>query len=133
MTRREFSTSTKRDAWDRCRDRDGIPRCERCTVALGPANTFYDFRSDGEFDHAQPDAMLGEPSLANCLVLCRTCHKRKTKRDISTIAKSNRVRDRARGIKPSVYRPLIGTIASGVKLSLRPFARPIDRRTGEEL
>jgi hypothetical protein len=99
--RTEFSTSTKREAWDRCLDANKVPRCEQCERQLGPANTFYDQRPDGEFDHDQPDAMLGQPTLENCLVLCRTCHKRKTKTDIKTIAKSNRVRDRARGI----YKP----------------------------
>lgn len=100
-TRREFSTSVKRDAWDRCCGASGVPRCEKCGHHLGPANTFYQSRADGEFDHDKTDAMFGEPTLENCQVLCRTCHKRKTKNDIKTIAKSNRTRDRARGI----YKP----------------------------
>ncbi len=100
-SRVEFSTSVKRDAWDRCLDAAKIPHCEKCAAQLGPANTFYDSRLDGEFDHDRAAAMLGPATLGNCVVLCRTCHKRKTRQDRKTIAKSNRTRDKARGI----YKP----------------------------
>ena len=102
--RAEFSTSVKRDAWDRCQV-NGFPCCEKCGAKLGPANTFYDERPDGEFDHDRAAAMQGPATLDNCQVLCRTCHKKKTKRDRKIIAKSNRVRDTARGIyKPRTIR-----------------------------
>lgn len=134
MTRRrkEFPASVKRDAWDRCTDQHGIPRCEECTARLSAANVHYDGRTDGEFDHDYPDALNGEPTLANCVVRCRTCHARKTKRDRKVIAKSNHVRDLARGIKQNFYRPLLGTKRSGIKL---PFNRtgPILRSTGQLL
>lgn len=76
-------------------------QCEKCRAKLGPANTFYDEREDGEFDHDCAAAMQGPATLENCAVLCRTCHKRKTKQDRKIIAKSNRTRDTARGI----YKP----------------------------
>lgn len=112
-TRDEFSTSTKREAWDRCQV-NGFPCCEKCGSKLGPANTFYDERDDGEFDHDRAAAMNGPATLENCVVLCKTCHKKKTKQDRKVIAKSNRVRDRARGIyKPrsiTAWRGMDGTV-----------------------
>jgi 5-methylcytosine-specific restriction endonuclease McrA len=98
--RRDFPSRVKRLAFERCRDASGIPRCEGCTAKLSEANMHYDDRADGEFDHDLADALLGEPTLENCKVLCRTCHSAKTKRDAALIAKANHVRDRARGIKP---------------------------------
>lgn len=128
--RRNFPPQVMRDAWDRCKDESGVPRCEHCTAQLSDANVHYDERADGQFDHGNPDALLGEPTLENCQVLCRTCHGRKTKRDRKDIAKSNHVRDRGRGIKSQNYQPLLGTKASGIK---KPFrGRPIVRATGEE-
>jgi 5-methylcytosine-specific restriction enzyme A len=97
--RRDFPPSVKRERFERCKDADGIPRCESCTARLSDANVYYAERVDGEFDHDIADGLLGEPTFENCRVLCRTCHKLKTKRDIKIIAKSNRVRDGARGIK----------------------------------
>jgi len=52
--------------------------------------------------------------------------------DKPVIAKSNRVRDNARGIRKVQFRPITGTRASGIKLPMKPFARPIDRDTGRE-
>jgi hypothetical protein len=80
--RREFSAATKRESHARS---GGI--CECCGARLGPGNIFY--------EHINPDAMNGEPSLGNCACLCKTCWRLKTdKYDRPTIAKSNHVRDR---------------------------------------
>lgn len=127
--RREFPAQVKRDAWDRCKDAAGIARCEGCTARLSAGNVHYDERIDGEFDHDQPDAMLGESTLENCKVLCRTCHGLKTKQDRKTIAKSNRVRDLARGIRNRSKLP--GSRDSNIKLRIN--GPPIDRRTGKPL
>lgn len=51
--------------------------------------------------------------------------------DRKVIAKSNHARDRARGIKPMPTQVLVGTKASGIKLPMRPFSKPIDRTTGQ--
>lgn len=130
-TRNNFTKETKRSAYERSQ---GICECHliphvfkvACGRPLSPGNCFY--------EHVNPDAICGRNDLDNCCALTKTCWSYKTNSyDKPVIAKSNRTRDLARGIKPNIYRPLIGTKASGIKLSLRPFARPIDRRTGREL
>lgn len=130
MTRANFSPQTKRDAYDRSQ---GICECHRIPH-LFPNPCGQPFDSKGiEYDHIDPDAISKRNDLDNCATLRRQCHSIKTKTDRKVIAKSNHVQDKARGIKPAVYRPLTGTKASGIKLPLKPFARPLDRRTGREL
>lgn len=112
--RAEFSAQTKRDAYERS---GGICECHRipwlkrpqgCGSRLGPGNTFY--------EHINPDGIRPDASLENCAVLSKTCWREKTDRyDKPVIAKSNRARDRNRGIRPDIYRPLAGTVASGWK------------------
>lgn len=52
------------------------------------------------FDHILPAALGGEPTLANCQVLCEACHKEKTgKEDIPRIRKADRQKRAALGIK----------------------------------
>lgn len=135
-TRREFSAPTKRDAFDRS---GGICEChilarrgikgfssEGCGQKLSPGNTFY--------EHVDPDALRGLNDLDNCAVLVKTCWRLKTDTyDLPRIASNNRKRDRARGIKPQDYPPLVGTRRSGIKLPMRFRARPINRATGKEL
>ena len=87
--RREFSKQIKRDAFMRAGG-----RCEGhgCGARLTPGKFAY--------DHDIPDALGGEPALANCVVLCRACHAEKTgKRDIPRIAKTKRISDREKGIR----------------------------------
>lgn len=131
--RREFPNSVKRAARERA---GGICECHRvpqlptfrkgCGCSLGPGNTFY--------EHIDPDGLCGEPSLENAAVLVKTCWSIKTSTyDIPKVAQAKRRQDRASGIGRSVYRPLIGTRRSNIKLSLRPYSRPIDRRTGKQL
>jgi hypothetical protein len=116
--RREFSKETKRLVFERAGG-----HCESCTAPLRPGKFDY--------DHVIPDALGGEPTPGNCTVLCRACHDLKTFRsDIPAIAKSNRVRDLARGIRKTVYRPLPGTRASGIKKPMHPYSEPVDRATG---
>lgn len=68
------------------------------------------------FDHDIPDALGGEPTLENCVVLCIACHRDKTsKRDVPAIAKTKRIRDRHLGIKLRKGRPMAGSKASGLR------------------
>jgi 5-methylcytosine-specific restriction endonuclease McrA len=92
--RREFSKQVKRDAFMRS---GGMCECadnnsERCGAKLTIGKFHY--------DHDIPDALGGEPTLENCVVMCTSCHKHKTsKRDIPAIAKTKRIQDREKGIK----------------------------------
>jgi hypothetical protein len=98
LDRLEFTKQTKREAYDRSR---GICECflcpqlrrpEGCGRPLGIANTYY--------EHIVQDGIRQDNSLDNCAVLTKTCWQEKTAmHDLPTIAKSNRVRDRARGIR----------------------------------
>jgi hypothetical protein len=111
--RHEFSAATKREAYERS---GGICECHRipnwphpiCRAPLGQGNTFY--------EHIDPDAICGRNDLDNAAVLTKTCWHLKTNTiDKPVIAKANRVRDRARGIKPENYPPIIGSRRSGWK------------------
>jgi len=132
-TRREFPNSVKRAARDRaagvceCHRVPQLPTfCKGCGCKLGPGNIFY--------EHIDPDGLCGEPSLLNCAVLVKTCWRIKTNGyDIPKVAQAKRREDRHSGIARTTWRPMAGTKASGIKLSLRPYSRPIDRRTGQPL
>ena len=88
MTRVEFTKATKLAAFRRA-----LGRCEGCGGLLMPGRFQYDHRNPNEFS--------GDASLENCQVLCVGCHGGKTAtRDIPAIAKSNRLRFRAAGIRP---------------------------------
>ncbi len=89
MSRREFTKSIMRDAFLRC---GGHCEGENCGARL--------LAGDFHYDHIIPDALGGEPTLDNCQVLCRACHKVKTgKQDIPRIAKTKRISDREKGIR----------------------------------
>lgn len=101
-------------------------RCPKCTRSL----KFVAW----DCDHIVALENGGEHRETNFQPLCVTpCHSSKTKTDRKIKAKRDKLVRRDYGIRPAVYRPLPGTHASGIKLSLKPFARPIDRRTGREL
>ena len=94
--RSEFPAVVKRQAWDRCGG-----RCERCSAKLFPGKFQY--------DHAKPDGLDGEPTLENCLVLCSSCHGRKTvEEDRPAMEKADRVRRKFLGQAPKSSRPLRG-------------------------
>lgn len=113
MARQEFSKRVKLEAFQRCKG-----HCEKCTAPLRPGNFQY--------DHDLSDAMGGEPTLENCVVLCTNCHKEKTgTKDQPLIAKSNRVRNRHLNIKKGKGRPMMGSRASGFK---RKMDGTIERR-----
>ena len=90
--RREFPAKVKVAAFERCGE-----HCDGCGVRLTVGKIHY--------DHRIPDAMGGEPTLANCDVLCTPCHGLKTRRqDVPAIAKVKRVRAKHLGArKPSQW------------------------------
>ena len=67
--RREFPQSVKLKAWERSGG-----NCEGCSTKLFPGKFQY--------DHTNPDASGGKPTLDNCKVLCSgdkdSCHYKKT-------------------------------------------------------
>lgn len=67
MTRTEFSSQVRKDAWKRCG-----ARCEEpgCGIKLQVGKF--------QFDHIKPDGLDGEPTLENCAVLCSAHHYKKT-------------------------------------------------------
>lgn len=84
--RQEFSAKIKVLAWERAKG-----HCEKCTAKLFPGNV--------EFDHDNPDGLTGTAVLANCRVLCRNCHKQKTKADVANIARAKRREKNHIGVK----------------------------------
>lgn len=69
-----------------------LNRPNGCGHALNDGAIYY--------EHIIPDNIRPDNSLENCAVLCKTCWREKTaKYDLPVIAKSNRTRDRAQGIK----------------------------------
>jgi 5-methylcytosine-specific restriction protein A len=93
VSRREFSKQVRREAHTRANGQcEGHPDGERCPVRLTRGRFHY--------DHDIPDALGGEPTLENCVVLCIACHKDKTgTKDVPAIAKTKRIQDREKGIK----------------------------------
>lgn len=88
--RREFSAKVKAAAALRANGHCENPNCGRKLLHSG----------DFHYDHEIPDALGGEPTLSNCRVLCRSCHKVKTSvDDVPRIAKSKRNYRRNAGIK----------------------------------
>lgn len=80
--RREFPTKIRVAAFERA-----VGRCETCTGELYTGKFHY--------DHRIPDALGGEPTLENCVVLCVNCHRGKTAADdIPRIAKTYRIRQK---------------------------------------
>lgn len=87
--RQEFSAKVKVAAFERAKG-----CCELCKtgIRLRPGDIYY--------DHRNPDALGGEPTLENCQVLCRSHHAAKTAdEDVPAIAKAKRRYRRAAGIK----------------------------------
>lgn len=93
VVRRNFSRKVKAQAWERCQG-----RCEDCGAKLYPGKLIY--------DHDNPDALGGEPTLENCKVRCDSCDAPKTKKDQARIAKMKRVRDKYSGAASKSRRPL---------------------------
>lgn len=110
-TRNNFSPATKRLAYDRS---NGICECHLIPHVF-PQPCYQPFDSKGiRYEHIDPDAISHRNDLGNCAALRTPCWRYKTDRyDRKVIAKSNHTRDRHRGIRPNVFRPIPGTRASG--------------------
>lgn len=88
MARKEFSKAVKVAAVKRA-TRDSVVYCEGCGALA----------KSWEIDHANPDGLTGEPTLANAVVLCKPCHADKTKRDVAAIAQAKRREALALGVR----------------------------------
>lgn len=84
--RLEFSAKTKLAAFQRANG-----HCEQCTARLAPGNV--------EYDHRIACELGGDNSPENCVVLCKTCHRAKTRGDAGAIAKAKRRERKAAGIR----------------------------------
>lgn len=114
MPRIEFTRKTRNQVFERAK---GCCENNRCGAVLKPG--------EGEYDHILPAELGGDASVANCMLLCRPCHKAKTADDIKRIRKSDRQRDKARGTfkrKAALSHPF---------LKKRMDGTVVDRRTGE--
>lgn len=86
--RHEFSQKVRVEAVMRSNG-----KCELCGRKMLHTGDFH-------FDHIIPDAIGGEPTLENCQVACKSCHKTKTTtEDVPRIAKAKRNYRKAHGIK----------------------------------
>lgn len=81
MTKRqEFSTKIRDQAALRAGD-----KCQICGMPFAGKRK--------HFDHILPCALDGQPTLANCSVVCEPCHKAKTgQEDVPRIRKADRQR-----------------------------------------
>jgi 5-methylcytosine-specific restriction protein A len=87
MTRREFPARVRVAAYQRAGG-----HCEDCRAPLQVGRFAY--------DHIIPDGLGGEPTLENCMVLCRPCHGAKTAgADVPKIAKAKRLERGQAGVK----------------------------------
>jgi hypothetical protein len=103
MTRREFPRSIK-VAVIRRSTRNGLVYCEACGAQA----------KRWQIDHVRPDGLLGEPTLANAMLICEPCWREKNPKDARDIAKAKRREARHIGAKP----------APAAKIANRGFARP---------
>lgn len=98
--RREFPNHVKLAAWRRCGG-----HCEACgALVTGVA----------EYHHVLEDGLGGEPTLENCQVLCRACHRDETRRGVKLMARADRAARFHAGIRRK-SRPINGSKASGWK------------------
>ena len=81
--------------------------CEKCHARLKTG--------ESEGDHILPCALGGDNSLENLQILCKVCHKEKTKNDVRSVRKADRQRDKYTGAKTSTSRPIPGSKRSGIR------------------
>lgn len=105
MSRREFPAKVKVLAFRRANG-----HCESCTAFLRVGKFHY--------DHVNPDAMTGEPTLENCRVLCLACHSAKTRGDITKISRAKRREAKHIGAKAPSRHPLPGGKRSPWKIKI---------------
>ena len=71
-----------------------------------------------DWDHVIPLAMGGDDDLSNLQPLCRNCHRSKTATDKGHIAKADRMRQRASGIKRQAANKIPGSKGTGLRKRL---------------
>lgn len=99
--RRDFSNATRAERFKLCGGRcEGILESgERCNAILIPGRWHC--------DHDLPDAMGGEPTLANARCLCVPCHTGvKTPADAERIARAKRQEAAHLGAKAQPKQPI---------------------------
>ena len=98
MPRLEFTKSVKQASYKRS---GGICECHRVPQLRRPEGCGVKLIDNGIFfEHIWPVEVSQDNSIDNCAVLTRNCWREKTFQfDQGYVKKSNRVRDRARGIK----------------------------------
>ena len=90
MTRAEFSKRTKIEAF--------AIAGGRCQCGCGSKLT----PGEVEYDHRIPAAIGGSNDLNNCVVMRKKCHRQKTTdKDIPEISKSQRIAEKAMGLRKS--------------------------------
>lgn len=104
--------------------RGDLPICNICGTPIDGVRQ----RWDVSHDPTKPRWMGGD---ITGIAHARCNKQHAADHDTPKFAKNNRLRQRNIGARVSSHRPLIGTLASGIKLPLRERARPILRRTGE--
>ena len=103
MSRLEFTSKTKRVAYERSA---GLCECHLVPWIKGCGGQKL-IEGRIRYEHVVPDKIRPDNSLGNCAVLSIGCWREKTDAyDLPTIAKSNRVRDLARGIRRQTSRPM---------------------------
>lgn len=111
MTARN-STKARRNCFDRWKRTDDDGRivlfCQQCGIKMNPAADRW------EADHVILHVYDGTDDAANLQPLCYVCHREKSGKDKSFIAKGQRQSDSVYGVKRS-KRPMMGSIASGWK------------------
>jgi 5-methylcytosine-specific restriction endonuclease McrA len=85
--RQEFSKKVKLAAWERC---GGICECGCGQKIISGAV---------EYDHIIEDALGGEPTLDNCMVMRKRCHDGKTGKRRPALDKTRRVIEKAAGAR----------------------------------
>jgi len=91
--------------------------CEKCGAKLKAG--------EGDADHVLPVELGGESEVSNGQWLCKVCHKGKTATDVRAIRKSDRQRDKFRGVvKPK-------SVLTNQRFKRLMNGTVVDRRTGE--
>lgn len=95
--RREFSLAVKKQRLAHA-TKDGHVHCEKCGKIVK--------RGQYHFDHLLAAYLGGEPTFANCRLLCIACHAPKSRQDKTLSAKSDRVQAKTLGIARQTQHPL---------------------------
>ena len=102
--------------------RGQFPLCKLCDLPIGPGQRWHD-----NHDKYLPHAIGGERDGISH-ERCNLDHNHK--HDTPLVAKVKRQRQKDIGAWRT-SRPMVGSKASGIKLHMRPYSDPIDRRTGQ--